>query len=165
MIPLQSNNGIYNDLMDSLAAAGVTADEIASGAVTLPYPAKNGWSWVVVDSIEVKDHTLTIGVSSDSLVTKAEKNFSGTWFSCDKFQLTYFKAGDNSDFNYDTPVSSIVADERLRINVRDGRITVLGGGRFNVYTLSGQAVPDNAALAKGVYIVRAHGVATKVLVP
>lgn len=58
-------------------------------------------------TIEVKNHTLTIGVTSDSIFTAGLTDtkgdpcipFEGTWFSANNFKLTMISEGDNSDWS------------------------------------------------------------------
>ncbi len=53
-----------------------------------------GWGQIVVDDVNVNNHEITIGFSSDSTFTG--KPFVGTWFSVVDFTLTLKTMGDNT---------------------------------------------------------------------
>lgn len=63
-----------------------------------------------------------------------------------------------------TGISSFKTDGELLPRVSDGRIFVDGASDFSVYKVSGMAVPSDAVLEPGVYIIRANGRTMKVLV-
>ena len=66
-----------------------------------------GWAECKIDDIVVENHTMTIGVTTDSTLTM--KAFTGNWFSCDEFKLTLKSLGDNSSYTIDTNVRTIDA--------------------------------------------------------
>ena len=110
--------------------------------------ATNGYGWMHLDvpNIEVVDHTLTIGLTSDS--TKTGKPTTVTWYSATDFTLTLTKLGNNEGWN--GPITGIteIKNEALKADA--------------IYNINGQRV---ANLGKqGLYIVVRNGKATKVAV-
>ncbi|MCM1313587.1 MAG: RICIN domain-containing protein [Bacteroides sp.] len=156
---------IYQDAFDKAyqdaIEAGVPEDEIDETTLDIQYASK-GWGWSYIENIEVTNHELTIGVSTDSEVT-LEDAFTGTWFSADKFSLYYLVAGDNSDFGFTTPVEAPVSDKSVSISVIAGQIIVNGAEDVKIYNVSGMNVA-NAALPSGIYVVYADGKSYKVFV-
>jgi len=127
-----------------------------------------GWNYNSVQ-IEVKDHVLTFGVTTDSVFTEVYKDvdgvacvpFTGTWFSADNFTLTLLTPGDNSDWNPGaTGIESIETPEGLGVRVENGAIIANG----EIYSISGSRVANGTKVPAGVYIVRQGKVAKKVLV-
>ena len=49
------------------------------------YGEDYGWSWHVIDNIEVTNHFLSVGLTADSKLSG--KNFNGTWMSADDWKL------------------------------------------------------------------------------
>ncbi len=127
-----------------------------------------GWAYSKVE-IDVKDHTLILGVTTDSVFTEVYKDvdgnecvpFNGTWFSADNFTLTLITPGDNSDWNPGaTGIESIETPEGLGVRVENGAIIANG----EIYSISGARVANGTKVPAGVYIVRQGKVAKKVLV-
>lgn len=127
-----------------------------------------GWNYNKVE-IDVKDHVLTLGVTTDSVFTKAYKDidgadcvpFNGTWFSADNFTLTLLTPGDNTGWNPTaTGIESVVTPENVAVRVENGAIIANG----EIYSISGSRVANGTKVPAGVYIVRQGKVAKKVLV-
>ena len=109
--------------------------------------ATNGYGWMHLDvpNLEVVNHTLTIGLTSDS--TKTNKHTTVTWYSATDFTLTLTKLGNNEGWN--GPITGIteITNEALKADA--------------IYNINGQRV---ANLGKqGLYIVVRNGKATKVI--
>lgn len=156
--------GIYQEAYDKAyqdaIEAGVPEDEIDETTLDIPYASK-GWGWSYINDIEATNHELTIGVSTDSEVTLGEP-FTGQWFSVDKFALYYLVAGDNSDFEYTTPVENI-SESKIDIAVVGGQIIVNGANDVRIYHINGMPVSAKTVPA-GIYVVRADGKSYKVVV-
>lgn len=150
----------YDKAYKEAIEAGVPEDEIDETTLDIPYASK-GWGWSYIDNIEVTNHELVIGVSTDSEVTLDEP-FTGCWFSADKFALYYLAEGDNSDFKYTTPVENI-SENKIHIAVVDGQIVVNGASDVRIYHINGAAVSAKTVPA-GIYVVRADGKSYKVVV-
>jgi hypothetical protein len=127
-----------------------------------------GWAYNKIE-IEVKDHVLTLGVTSDSVFTQAYKDvdgdacvpFTGTWISADNFTLTLLTPGDNTGWNPTaTGIESVVTPENVAVRVENGAIIANG----EIYSISGSRVANGTKVPAGVYIVRQGKVAKKVLV-
>ena len=127
-----------------------------------------GWAYSKIE-IEVKDHLLTLGVTTDSVFTKAYKDidgadcvpFNGTWFSADNFTLTLLTPGDNTGWDPTaTGIESVVTPENVAVRVENGAIIANG----EIYSISGSRVANGTKVPAGVYIVRQGKVAKKVLV-
>ena len=108
--------------------------------------ATNGYGWMHLDvpNIEVVDHTLTIGLTSDS--TKTGKPTTVTWYSATDFTLTLTKLGNNEGWN--GPITGIteIKNEALKADA--------------IYNINGQRVANTGS--KGLYIVVRNGKAVKV---
>ena len=127
-----------------------------------------GWAYNKIE-IEVKDHVLTLGVTSDSVFTQAYKDvngdacvpFNGTWISADNFTLTLLTPGDNTGWNPTaTGIESVVTPENVAVRVENGAIIANG----EIYSISGARVANGTKVPAGVYIVRQGKIAKKVLV-
>jgi hypothetical protein len=127
-----------------------------------------GWAYSKIE-IDVKDHVLTLGVTTDSVFTKGYKDidgadcvpFNGTWFSADNFTLTLLTPGDNTGWNPTaTGIESVVTPENVAVRVENGAIIANG----EIYSISGSRVANGTKVPAGVYIVRQGKVAKKVLV-
>ncbi|MCD8235876.1 MAG: hypothetical protein LUD00_04315 [Prevotellaceae bacterium] len=120
--------------------------------------------------IEVKNHVLTIGVTTDSVFTDGHKDtdgnecvpFSGTWMSCDNFTLTQISAGDNTGWNPATGIEGVEDEENAAIVVRVENGTIVSNGV--IYSISGARVANGSKVPAGVYVVRLGNTAKKVLV-
>ena len=75
------------------------------------YNANNGrgfgWTWATIDDVVVANHTMIIGVTTDSTVTKVP--FQGTWFSADDWSLTLKEVGDNSNWEIGNGIENVTA--------------------------------------------------------
>lgn len=151
---------VYEKAYQDAVNAGVPEDEIDETVLDIPYASK-GWNWTYVDGIEVTEHELTIGVSTDTEVTLGE-SFTGCWFSADKFALYYLAEGDNSDFGFTTTVENVEVSP-VRISVVGRQIVVSGARDVRVYSASG-AVVSAETVPAGIYVVRADGKSYKVVV-
>lgn len=105
-----------------------------------------GWKWDTIEGIEVKDHKLVIGFTTDG--ARTGKQFTGNWFSVTDFTLTLTSAGDNS--GWDGPFASGINEVTNSTKAADG-----------IYSISG--VRTNM-LQKGLNIVVRDGKAMKVMV-
>lgn len=142
---------------------GATA-EGAQADTLLAHDGKGyGWHYTNLE-IEVKNHVLTIGVTTDSVFTMkyGGEPFTGTWFSADNFTLKMIAEGDNSDWNPTTGITAPgeAAENELEIKVVDG--TIVSNGE--IYSLSGVRVASGSKVPAGVYIVRLGDQSKKVLV-
>ena len=139
----------------------------ATGAESDTLGANNdrgyGWHYTSLE-IEVKNHVLTIGVSTDSVFTMkyGGEPFTGTWFSADNFTLKMIAEGDNSGWNPTTGITvpGEAVENELEIKVVDG--TIVSNGE--IYSLSGVRVASGSKVPAGVYIVRLGDQSKKVLV-
>ena len=120
-----------------------------------------GWSWHVIDSIEVTAHTLTIGVTADSTLTM-QPAFTGSWLGADDWKLELLKYV--ADENYD-PFTGVEEVEVIApvIIVRDGAIYSSTGAPVVVYSIDGKRAAT-AGLSRGIYIVICENTVTKVVV-
>ena len=107
-----------------------------------------GYGWQLQTwKVEVNNHELTIGMTTDSLRT-GKAAFTGTWFSVVDWGLKLLAAGDNTGWN--GPITG-VADIKTNTTVMTDAI----------YTINGQRV---AKMSKpGLYIVVENGKAKKVM--
>lgn len=122
-----------------------------------------GWHYTSLE-FEVKNHVLTIGVTTDSVFTMkyGGEPFTGTWFSADNFTLKMIAVGDNTDWNPTTGITvpGEAVENELEIKVVDG--TIVSNGE--IYSLSGVRVASGSKVPAGVYIVRLGDQSKKVLV-
>ena len=91
-----------------------------------------GWQTIVIDNIQVTDHQLTIGATTDRFLSGM--TWDGTWCSADNFQLTYI-AGDGEADGIDS-----VRQSRQDLPAR-------------YYNLQGMEM-RKSQLPKGIYIVK-----------
>ncbi|MCM1311366.1 MAG: hypothetical protein NC206_03885 [Bacteroides sp.] len=128
-----------------------------------------GWFYNTLQ-VEVKNHTLTIGVTTDSTFTLGHVDtdgnpcvpFSGTWMSCDNFTLTQISAGDNEGWNPATGIAGVENEGNDAIVVRVENGTIVSNGV--IYSISGARVANGSKVPAGVYVVRLGNTAKKVLV-
>jgi glucosylceramidase len=116
-----------------------------------------GWSWVVVDNIQVTDNKLTIGFSNEKFMT--QKTWTGTWLSVDDFQLYYTKAATTG---LNTPNENT---SHPIIFTANNKIHVISSEPYSIYTTTGNQLPAKSTLSAGIYIVKVGQYTTKVLVP
>jgi hypothetical protein len=91
-----------------------------------------GWSEVIIDDIEVKNHEMTIGITTDSLVHK-QVGFTGTWFSADDWTLTLKALGDNNNWVIDSAIENVDAvATKAEYYTIDGRQVALPGKGINI---------------------------------
>lgn len=149
---------VYNRTNGGADATGADAD-------TLGANSNKGYGWHYTNlEIEVKNHVLTIGVTTDSVFTMqyGGEPFTGTWFSADNFTLKMIAEGDNTDWNPTTGITTPEAatDDELEIKIVNG--TIVSNGE--IYSLSGARVASGSKVPTGVYIVRLGNQSKKVLV-
>ena len=131
-----------------------------------------GWNWIEIKSIQVKDHKLSIGMSTDSLITHVP--FTGTWFSIVDFQLIMdeYDVNNNDDsFDWVTSIEETTTGEaaQLTIRVAGKKIIVTNANgetvnNFKVYNIAGTEVNPTAELNAGIYIVKADRQVAKVII-
>jgi glucosylceramidase len=115
-----------------------------------------GWSWVVVDNIQVVDNTLTVGFSNEKFMT--QKNWTGTWLSVDDFQLYYTKTATTG---LNTPNGNT---SHPIIFTANNKIHVISSEPYNIYNIAGNLISNKTTLPSGVYIVKIKNYSSKVLV-
>lgn len=106
-----------------------------------------GWHYLSLQ-IEVKDHQLQIGVTTDSTFTAGHTDtegkpcvpFSGSWFSADNFTLRLVQIGDNEGWN---PASSIETLEAIKPEY--------SAAPKGIYNLNGMKI---GSLQKGINIIK-----------
>lgn len=85
-----------------------------------------GWHYYTIP-VEVKDHILTIGVSTDSTFTAGYQDvegadcvpFTGTWISADNWTLTLVKEGDNEGWSFvATGINEVASEQKNAITVK-----------------------------------------------
>lgn len=161
-VVMDTYGSIFADLYKR-TDGGATA-EGAQADTLLAHDGKGyGWHYTNLE-IEVKNHVLTIGVTTDSTFTEkyGGEPFTGTWFSADNFTLKMIAEGDNSDWNPTTGITAPgeAVENELEIKVVDG--TIVSNGE--IYSLSGVRVASGSKVPAGVYIVRLGDQSKKVLV-
>lgn len=134
-------------------------NETLKGIVNTNHGKGNGWFSLSL-SIEVKNHTLTIGATTDSQLTlghidtdgNATVAYNGNYISLDDMQLTL-------DEDYDKGAWSITGIENIATN--DTANT--NNGVEAIYDLNGRRVNQLNATNKGIYIVKKNGQTLKML--
>lgn len=91
-----SLGGIWQAEDDKWTAGGTYDETIHNANNGKGY----GWTWATIEGIEVTNHEMVIGVTTDSTVTK-KAGFEGQWFSVDDWSLTLVTVGDNSNWQID----------------------------------------------------------------
>ena len=161
-VVMDTYGSIFADLYKRTDGGKVTTDAEAD---TLNAHDGKGYGWHYTNlEIEVKNHVLTIGVTTDSTFTEkyGGEPFTGTWFSADNFTLKMIAEGDNSGWNPTTGITvpGEAVENELEIKVVDG--TIVSNGE--IYSLSGVRVASGSKVPAGVYIVRLGDQSKKVLV-
>lgn len=161
-VVMDTYGSIFADLYKR-TDGGATA-EGAQADTLLAHDGKGyGWHYTNLE-IEVKNHVLTIGVTTDSVFTMkyGGEPFTGTWFSADNFTLKMISEGDNTDWNPTTGITvpGEAVENELEIKVVDG--TIVSNGE--IYSLSGVRVASGSKVPAGIYIVRLGDQSKKVLV-
>lgn len=161
-VVMDTYGSIFADLYKRTDGGKVTTDAEAD---TLNAHDGKGYGWHYTNlEIEVKNHVLTIGVTTDSVFTMkyGGEPWTGTWFSADNFTLKMIAEGDNSGWNPTTGITvpGEAVENELEIKVVDG--TIVSNGE--IYSLSGVRVASGSKVPAGVYIVRLGDQSKKVLV-
>jgi len=100
-----------------------------------------GWGITTVADVEVNNHTITIGMCTDSLRTG--KPFTGTWFSTVDWTLTLTEKGNNDKWT--GPASDLIT------GISTLSTTTTGEGIWN---LQGVKLNSTSNLPRGIYIIR-----------
>jgi hypothetical protein len=152
---------------DSLAwdAAGAPADDLEQVKKDYPYfmarpdstgyGAGYGWSWIVIDNIEVTNHFLSIGLSADNELSGM--NFTGTWMGADDWKLELVKKNEvQSEYDPFANFNKDVEEEEEEDLVEkiNAAPTVKG-----IYDLFGRRL--DAITAPGLYIIDGKKVLVK----
>ncbi len=104
-----------------------------------------GWSWHVIDNIEVTGHYLKIGFSADKDFHGLDQ-FNGTWMGADDWSLELIKKSEvQSEFN---PFTTDIEDVKVEVPAMQG-----------IYDLFGRRI--EAVTAPGIYIVNGKKVLVK----
>ncbi len=113
-----------------------------------------GWSWHVIENIEVTTRFLSIGFTADNAVT-GKGNFTGTWMSADDWKLELIKKNDvQSEFNpFDGFDTEIIPDEIEQIELEPAPVVQ------GIFDLFGRRL--DAITAPGLYIVNGKKVFIK----
>ena len=161
-VVMDAYGSIFADLYKR-TNGGIDADAAEADTLNANNGKGYGWHYTSLE-IEVKNHVLTIGVTTDSTFTKkfGGEPFNGNWFSADNFTLKMIAEGDNSGWNPTTGITvpGEAAEDGLEIKVVDG--TIVSNGE--IYSLSGVRVASGSKVPAGVYIVRLGDQSKKVLV-
>ncbi len=113
-------------------AAGKPADGEFPFFTTRADSTGFGWSWHVIDSIEVTDRYLMIGLSANKGFCGKEEGFSGTWMGADDWKLELIKKTEDGTYDPYTGVEEIEVVAPVVQGIYD-----LFGRRINVVTESG----------------------------
>ncbi len=138
-----------------------TAEKLANGG------EGHGWNSYKIENITVTDHELTIGITTDSLISKIP--FDGTWFSVADFKLILISY-DESNGAPEEWITEIVetSSEQFVINVENGKVHVSVNGcevtDFHVYTIAGAPVAADGLSAKGIYLIQYGQMTCKLVV-
>ncbi len=129
----------------SKAEAANTATELQLAEVAVNNGIGYGWQWQSIDNIVVDNHSLVIGMTTNSTYTK--EAFNGTWFSVGNFCLTRVATADNTSWNPVSGMTHVVTDTEAPVEI---------------YTINGVRV--NKSKQKGLYIIKQGGKAKKMFV-
>jgi len=129
----------------SKAEAANTATELQLAEVAVNNGIGYGWQWQSIDNIVVENHSLVIGMTTNSTYTK--EAFNGTWFSVGNFCLTRVATADNTSWNPVSGMTHVVTDTEAPVEI---------------YTINGIRV--NNSKQKGLYIIKQGGKAKKMFV-
>ena len=122
------------------------ADETETTIATCNANTGRGWRWVTIEGIEVKDHRMTIGQTTNSLLTG--QPFEGTWFSVVDWSLTLTAKGNND--GWEGPLTGVNSLKPAQSTAVDG-----------IYTIDGRRV---STTSRGLYIIVRDGKASKMIV-
>ena len=135
---------IWEDAFQKYQEGTASTDENA--IATANGQQGRGWRWVTIENIQVTDHQMTIGQTTDG--ARTGKPFEGTWFSVVDWSLTLTAKGDNSDWN--GPLTGVKDLNTTQSTAADG-----------IYSIDGRRATQPT---RGLYIVVRNGKANKVLV-
>lgn len=127
------------------ADATNTATELQLAEIATNNGIGYGWQWQSIDNIVVDNHSLVIGMTTNSTYTK--EAFNGTWFSVGDFSLTRVATSDNSGWNPVSGIINVVTDKQAPIEM---------------FTINGVRV--NSLTQKGLYIIKQGSKTKKILV-
>ena len=112
---VQENISIWSAVSDELGGsaefAPVGVDETKWNIFAANGGIGRGWFNNASEEIEVKDHVLVIGITSDYVFLNKDKEeaFTGTWLSADNFKLTLVKVGNNEGWDPTTGIADVEA--------------------------------------------------------
>ena len=128
---------------------------------SMGYGAGFGWSWHVIENIEVTNHILTIGLTAEKALSG--KNFSGTWMGADDWKLELIKVNEVqsefdpfANFNKDVEPEEKPEDKPEDDSVEMIEVSPMMQG---IYDLYGRRL--DAITAPGLYIVNGVKVVVK----
>lgn len=115
-----------------------------------------GWSWHVIENIEVTNHYLAIGITSNKEFSGKDKKFTGSWFGADDWKLELVKINEvQSEYN---PFGNLDIEIKPEDNAVE-EIEVAAPVMQGIYDLFGRRV-DTPAVS-GIYIVNGKKVVIK----
>jgi hypothetical protein len=146
MAAAKSTNYGASGSVDDLAIYGVNASK------------GYGWQNMEIEA-EVKNHVLTIGITTDSTFTVGYKDldgnacipFTGTWISADNFSLTLTANGNNTDWSPVTAIKDLKTDDST-------------DNSYRIYNLNGVQMNASSAKQKGIYIVKTKNSVKKIVI-
>jgi hypothetical protein len=126
------------------AEAANTATELQSVEAAVNNGIGYGWQWQNIDNIVVDNHSLVIGMTTNSTYTG--EAFNGTWFTVGDFSLTRTAIGDNVGWNPVSAIATVSVDEQSPVEM---------------FTINGVRV--NSSTQKGLYIIKQGSKIKKIL--
>ncbi|MDA3927410.1 MAG: hypothetical protein PF541_00500 [Prolixibacteraceae bacterium] len=161
-----NNSVLYSSEVDysaeNLDILSGTLEETLSYADYPVSTVENGPFSVCSVETTVTDGTLVFGIKTNGTTSEYEFSFPDAdesgwgWFKMDNFTLTLL---DGS-----TAIENISNNNDFVINVHNGFISVQGVKTFAVYNISGNKIPSNKQLSRGIYIVKANSKVKKVTI-
>ena len=120
------------------------------------YGTGYGWSWHVIEEIEVTNHFLSVGLTADNALSS--KNFSGTWMGADDWKLELIKKNEvQSEYdpfaNFNKDVEEEEEEEDLVEKVNASPVVK------GIYDLFGRRI--DVITAPGLYIINGKKVLVK----
>ena len=148
VVASDSHGPIWEAIDATEKAEGYTALDTEELAIWNANSGKGrGWKKVEISGVNVDNHMLVIGFTTNS--QRTGKECKAAWVSATDFTLTLTEQGDNT--GWDGPITGISAvPNEKRANAIDG-----------IYTLSGARV---AAPQRGLYIIVQDGKSRKVII-
>ena len=118
-----------------------------------------GWSWHVIENIEVTNHFLSIGLTADASLSGV--NFSGTWMGADDWKLELIEISEvQSEFNPFADFNKGTEEEEEEEPGDDAVDKIEVAPAFvGIYDLFGRRL--DAITAPGLYIVNGKKVLVK----